>query len=718
MTESKCTYSGNKRKTDSIYQLHLSYELTMDRLREEYADTPAGYHDDLSRNQARANIEQRQEECRLMEGGEVTTPRFPVQPFTGRKQQLETIRDSLCHGSRILLISGMGGIGKTALMTEYALRSESGSYHNTKDTPPASYDKILFLPAAKGIRQAVTDDTLLMISGMRWSARRYRSYAGYFRHKLAILHQLAQSKRLLILIDDLQQIRLRELAALLEIPADILISSRLTEQAFHSLPSELRPRQLLLQEMPEAELTAMAKRLRPDLSAEDQLRYSIISKKLHGHTLAMKLWLNSDGVVPDMGTRGEISFLPQRLEPGARLLLMVLSVLPPEGVPRTWAERVCGVEPELSDRLAVRSLVKLSSAPEDRQRISLHPLIRDEVRRALRPSIKNCRHFLEKVAADVGNAWNEPREEMLLRLPAVQSILEAFPECPAWMAPVLDKLLTFLWVMEDFEGAEQGYLNLFDNVMKASGEPSQETGWLALRVGAVYHNSLRFDAAETWYERSLQNFRQCRPRSNDYWWKRMEACGKCTRGPLFRGETDRVQALLEEAETIYRQAPAEARSDRLLLTEAYHSRRRASFSLKLGRLEEAQVYRQRMHKEMDLYFSRCGTEGPKLLDLRETDIEFEKALGNLEKAAGFLEENLRGFILYRGPEHEDTLHCMEQMADTLLTQARQAETSSWKSQENLRRARELYLRVAAGLRIHYPYEAGWLGRIEERIREL
>ena len=179
------------------------------------------------------------------------------------------------------------------------------------------------------------------------------------------------------------------------------------------------------------------------------------------------------------------------------------------------------------------------------------------------------------------------------------------------------------------------------------------------------------------------------------------------------GETEEVLALLDEAAEVYRSAPEEARNEQLLLIKTYHSRQQALVRLRLGRTEEAEQYRKRMHEEMELYFRRCGTDGPRLLDLRETDIEFERAAGNLSEAARHLEENMRGYVLYRGPEHEDTLKCMEQLADILSDGSRARENL----REDLRRARGLYLQVAAGVRSHYPYESEWLLRVEKKIRE-
>ena len=695
----------SENATLPLHRLHLRYEQTMDRLREKYADTPAGYHDLPSRERAAARIEKCREECRIMDGGIVTSAAYPLQPFAGRQRQLEEIGRCFREGHRIVLISGMGGIGKTSLLTAYARRSG-------RSVRDSEYDAVLFLPVGDGVRKAVADDTVLRVSGLRWSARGYRSRQAYYRAKMKALTDMARSKRLLLLLDDIRAVRPRELAAVLKVPADILISSRLTGQAFGELPEELRPRELPLAAMSDEELAGLAALLRPDLSPEAKNRYRMLCAQLQGHTLSLKLWLTSDAADQEAAA-GVPSYLEAHLGRGGRLLLMALAVLPPEGVLRSWAERVCGSRSALTERLSGHSLVQLFAGEDGRQRISLHPLIAEEVRKTLKPGIKNCRHFIEGVAADVSNAWNEPREEMLLRLPAVQSLLHFFKERPAWLASTLDKLLTYLWVMEEFEDSEKGYLDLYHSVANSFGETSQEAGWIAVRTAAVYHNSLRFEEAERWYRRGLDSLRAAAPKNRDYWWQRMEACGKCTRGPWYRGETEEVLALLDEAAEVYRSAPEEARNEQLLLIETYHSRQQALVRLRLGRTEEAEQYRKRMHEEMELYFRRCGTDGPRLLDLRETDIEFERAAGNLSEAARHLEENMRGYVLYRGPEHEDTLKCMEQLADILSDGSRARENL----REDLRRARGLYLQVAAGVRSHYPYESEWLLRVEKKIRK-
>lgn len=698
MSEYHLEETGERKKLDPLWQLRLYHEQMMDRLREAYKDTPAGYHDEEARIQAIARIEKSMDECRRMENTEVTTRKLPDQPFTGRRKERSMIREYLKAGKHVILISGMGGIGKSALMGACAREAETDG----------TYDKVLSLPVAGGISKALMDDTILTISGYSWSSRKYRSRQEYLREKLAALHKVAMENRLLILVDDVREVKVKDISPLLALPADILITSRLTVSAFRELPETLQPEEITLHEMSWEELAEMAALLKPDLSAQEMQQYHELFCRMHGHTLTLKLWLSDDGHMPVSDASSERCFLDKKPGRDAGRLLMAVAAMPQEGVELAWVGKIAGTGKETAAQLAERSLIQLDTDEDGAAWISMHPLIIENVKQVLRPDIRKCRHFLEKAAEDVANAWNTPREEMLKRLPAIQSLLETFKARPAWLMSALDKLFTYLWVMEDYEGARRGYTALYKNVAAQFGEHSQEAGWLAVRVGAAYHNSMCFDEAEMWYQRGLKNLRSCKPADPDYYWQRIEACGKCTRGPLYRGQMEQVEALLDEADKVFGQAPEEARSDRLLLVKAYHTRRKASFLLKSGKMEEAEACREKMHEEMALYFSRCGADGPRQLDLRETDIEFELASGHLKTAVPLLEENMIGYTLYRGPLHEDTLHCMQLLADVLAE----------LGEDEGNRARNLYLQTAAGIRLHYPLETGWLQDVEERIRKL
>ena len=761
--------SGNGR--DTLYRQRLAYAEAMYRLRCEYSDTPAGYHDEESKQADEANIKKAEHECFIMEGGQIKAASFPRDIFIGRDRELQKIYSSFRKGHRILLISGMGGIGKTALAAAFAagnsekakqqkqqIQYDSFLYdsvqydsvqHDSAQYDSIQYDSVLWIPAGISLQQAITDDAVLTVSGMSYSAKKYRSVKEYFRGKLSAIERMAKSNKTLLILDDIKSVRVQELTAVLSLPCDILMTSRLDVKCFEQLPEQLIPCPVPLREMQEDESEMMALSLFPDISHEKLLTYRLLYRRLNGHTLALKLWLTSGGTMPETKISGMITFIDRNQQKELRHLLMNISLLPPEGVELAWAEKVCASSKEQIGQLLERSLLQLTYG--DVPRVLMHPLIAENVLKIMKPDMKKCREFIKKIASDVGNAWNLPKEEMIKRLPAVRSVLYHLSETPVWMAAELDKIFTFLWVMEDYEASERGYLKLYRSITDHYGENAQETGWMAVRTAAVYHNSLRYDEAERWYTLGLEILRRCTPKNVDYFWQRIEACGKCTRGLLYRRETEKVLDLLHEAENVSLSAPMNARNDQLLLTEAYHSRRCATIYLQLGFIEKAQHYRQKMHQKMGLYFQNCGTDEPKLLDIRETDMEFEKAEGNLDAAARLLEENLAGYTLYRGDSHEDTLHCMEKLAEVLLAlsdsgpengynslqrskalqrnEAIQRSKESQRSKEQqrseelqrskaLQRSKELYHRAAAGIRRNYPYETEWLYRIERIMQKL
>ena len=689
---------------ESLSRMRLAYVQAMSRLRSEYVDTPAGYHDEEARSADQSRIEEAEQECFFMEGGVLRTPDIPADTFVGRNRELGEIHSRMRQGHRIILISGMGGIGKTALAAAYAARTEGAQ---------DGYDAVLWLPAGDGLQQAVTGDAVLSVSGMSYSQRKYRSVKRYFHAKLAALARMMSKRRTLLIIDDIRKVRLQEMIPVLNLDCDILITSRLTAKNFGQLPNGLMPYQIALHGLTEEESETLAASLLPDITPGRMLEYGSVYRKLQGHTLALKLWLTSGGILSGTKAREIVGTPGNDLKIESRRLLVNLSLLPQEGVELSWAEKMCSAPAEQFRELAERSLLQVTSG--DTERVSMHPLIAENIRKNMNPDMKKCRRFVENIASDVGNAWNLPREDMIKRLPAVRSVLMYLPETPAWLSDALDRIYTYLWVMEDYALSERCYLKLYKTILAACGENSQNTGWMALRVAAVYHNSLRFDEAERWYDRSLQILRRCVPKNADILWQRVEACGKCMRGPLFRGERKKVLELIREADELLRKPPEDARSDRFLLTEAYHSRRSAGIYLDFGDTEKAERCRRQMHLQMDSYLSRCGMEGLRdaqcCLDIRETDMEFALAAGNLPEAQRLLEENLEGYTLYRGAGHEDTLHCMEKLADVLLSFPEH-------SAERTGRAKDLYCRVAAGIHENYPFDVRWLGRVKEKMKGL
>ena len=126
---------------ESLSRMRLAYVQAMSRLRSEYVDTPAGYHDEEARSADQSRIEEAEQECFFMEGGVIRTPDIPADTFVGRNRELGEIHSRMRQGHRIILISGMGGIGKTALAGAYAARTEGAQ---------DGYDAVLWRRTAAG----------------------------------------------------------------------------------------------------------------------------------------------------------------------------------------------------------------------------------------------------------------------------------------------------------------------------------------------------------------------------------------------------------------------------------------------------------------------------------------------------------------------------------------------------------------------------------------
>ena len=199
----------------------------------------------------------------------------------------------------------------------------------------------------------------------------------------------------------------------------------------------------------------------------------------------------------------------------------------------------------------------------------------------------------------------------------------------------------------------------------------------------------------------------------------MEACGKCMRGPRNRGEMDVVKELLDEASAIYRRVPEDEKTDQLLLTEAYHTRRLATYCLQTGQMEKAERYRRQRHEEMEAYFARRGVEVPRLIDMRRTEIRFSRAAGNFEEAIRLLEENLKDLRIYRGDDHKDIFLTMEQLGDVFGLWDRQGgQDGTGSDMRHSAYIRDCYSKAAGGIRSHFPCEKAWLERVERKMREL
>lgn len=142
---------------------------------------------------------------------------LPPEQFVGREDELREIHRQLNDTGKVLLY-GMGGIGKTTLARAYAVRFAG------------AYDTVLWLHCRQDLTHTVCDDGELAIRNLSWNSGQYADQAQYFRAKWEVLTELLEGRQVLLILDDLHQLRDRRLPLLWKLPCRVLITSRVCRE--------------------------------------------------------------------------------------------------------------------------------------------------------------------------------------------------------------------------------------------------------------------------------------------------------------------------------------------------------------------------------------------------------------------------------------------------------------------------------------------------------
>lgn len=136
----------------------------------------------------------------------------PVSPFfLGRETELKNIKESLKE-NHVLFVTGIGGIGKSALVRSYIHRSRS------------DYDVIAYLEYDGDIRHTFADDKQLSISTIRMQPD--ESPMEYHDRKLKSFNSICAEKRVLFVVDNYTGRLTKELSAIFDCGYDTIIITR------------------------------------------------------------------------------------------------------------------------------------------------------------------------------------------------------------------------------------------------------------------------------------------------------------------------------------------------------------------------------------------------------------------------------------------------------------------------------------------------------------
>ncbi len=134
----------------------------------------------------------------------------PQSFFVGREKEIEEIHNRL-NDNRILFVSGVGGIGKSELVKQYAKR-----YKN-------EYDAVIFAPYVSDMNMLIADDTAVPVYNLfKYPAEQPTEY---IQRKWRKLKELCDESTLII-VDNLDRDDDPDLNKLLELGCKLLITTR------------------------------------------------------------------------------------------------------------------------------------------------------------------------------------------------------------------------------------------------------------------------------------------------------------------------------------------------------------------------------------------------------------------------------------------------------------------------------------------------------------
>lgn len=686
------------KKTKTYEQEILEWRWRQLCLQRKYNNTPAGFKSEEQERLARSLWEQ---DVQRFREGQIYRILSRYQPseeiFVGRKDDLERIHAALEKKAGPVVLYGMGGIGKSALARAYVRQHME------------DYDHILFLSFSSTMQSLLVDDFSVRISNLQYSADEYGNQKKYFQIKCRILRQIAKKERILIVIDDCNIKGDKHMQDVFSLPCDFLVTTRRNPILWGDYPGIEVSR---LQTEEEWRTFIDAYRTK-ELSPEEMERIAQYRDMVQGHTLMMQQRIHN----PEKEFKGFEDFkrgIFQRfpLKKEEKQAMTYLSIMPVQGIPRTMFQTITGIGDEAIDQLKNDMFIQTGWDENWKDSmLSLHPIIAEAARMVFKPSCLNCGklliglyNYLRGKLTDGRDTWGRTYAENQRLEPYIYAVIRAFPEPAPWLCEAFDELYTFYWIQEYFEEAKSYEEKLYRAVCEYYGESHPMTAWIALRVAAVYYNSLDFQEARAWYQKGLAMMQRCPasvPLRSLYLG---QAYHKAAR--LYRYDKDYSNGLqmARRAVASVEQAIEDARkhkedTDRFerSLTHCLLEEGKNLFSS--GELPEAEAVYREIQKKMPDSFKKDFY--PNEFQCFYIDILMAKK--DYSQAEPLAKECVERAVRFRGESFKDTLSCRELLADVYIKLGK------------VDKAMEEYHILLGWLQKKYPRQREWIERICRKI---
>lgn len=439
----------------------------------------------------------------------VSTPSvIPKNVFCGRDSVIEEISQKYAAGERVVFVQGIGGIGKTQIVKQYAKRNRG------------AYDTIIFATYSDSLVHLINAETPFEIEPeflrQVQSDGVLEDEQDFFERKLRKIQKLS-NERTLIIIDNFDVEHDEALSELLAGKYHLLITTRCDYSRIYpcvkvgAIDSMETLVSVFMQNYNGYEVDEDDPDLVKLLELVNRHTYTIELLAQHmensGQTAGeMIAALQKEGIlslneeVYNAGNRTQIAyknllkmFKVFELNDSEKTVLRYLSLMPLSGV----AVRDFKVWANLHSLKILKELESRSWITRNTDGIALHPIIRDVIKHELPADEQNCEEFIQKFIDTIeeGNSWHYTLAEKERYANIAASILSAFPEINE-KTVMLYKSVEVLYSFSVKPGAAVELAErIYSYYEAAYGKYSFDSGWAAFKTGWAFGFNLCLDNA-------------------------------------------------------------------------------------------------------------------------------------------------------------------------------------------------------------------------------
>ena len=429
--------------------------------------------------------------------------------FYGRDTVISEVDSILSSGNRVVFLEGIGGIGKSEIAKQYALKYKS------------KYENIVFVTYTDDLKKLVCDSTAIEISGVDKGSQ---SDDEFFESKMQIFRSICNEKTLII-VDNFDVSEDENLQKFLEGTHKVIFTTRNSHSGYPTvkvgpIDDEGILFRIFEDNYGESTTEEDKKWLRKLFALVENHTYMIelIAKQMEAsflcaeemYELIQKGKLQTDVTESVQGRKEQKTafehlsslFSVSNLNDEEKRILTILSLVGAKGLPVKYFKDWSNISNmDVVSKLIHRSWVRKEAG----QRLSLHPLMSEVIKGNLKPTVEKCYDFIEQVAKFANRAWYRPVKENLEVADNFCSILSTFAPFDNAEIIILEPCISFLWQVGHFDESIMYSHMLYESSLKKYGEASMETGFAAKSLGGCYHNSNRKQESVQWYEQGLKS---------------------------------------------------------------------------------------------------------------------------------------------------------------------------------------------------------------------